>query len=421
MMSTSTEIVIVGAGAGGLWAAESAARSGCDVLLLEKTERTGTKILASGGGRCNLTTTLDAERAGRLFGRVGERFLRPALRSLPPRKVRERFGELGVETEEAPLEKVFPESGNAREVRDALEAAALGAGVRIQLSSSVVGVEALAAGGFRITLEGGEEVLAGRLILSAGGMSFPGTGTTGDGYRWLEELGLDVVPPHPALVPLTSPAEWVHALSGISIPDGEVRLVDGSGKVLGRRSRPLLFTHRGLSGPAAMDLSGEVERRLRGGTEALELQVDLLPELSREELRGRLIDAASRGSGVRFSRILEGAVPRRLFEAACAAVDLPSLPPLAQLSRAARHRLIEGLKAMSIPIDGTLGFDAAEVTGGGLSLRELDPRTMQVNRYPGLHVIGELLDIDGPIGGLNFQAAFATAQLAALSAARRNS
>lgn len=419
MMDARAEIVVVGAGAAGLWAAARAGSEGRRVLLLEKTSRTGTKILASGGGRCNLTTTLDAEGAGRLFGAAGHRFLRAALRTTPPRRVRELFGELGVATGEAPLEKVFPLSGSAREVRDALERWARNAGVEVRLDFPVQAIEAIDGGGFRVHGREGEVIHAGNLLLCPGGRSYPGTGTVGDGYRWLEALDLEVVPPVPALAPLTSPADWVRELSGVSLPGAEVRLFGGKGKELARRRRPLLFTHQGVSGPAAMDLSGELARRQQGGaTELFHLAVDLFPDHGREALRASLVEGTGRGGGLSLARGLPETIPKRVFEAVCQQAGHFPAPALAHLSRAARHELIEAFKGLRIPIDGTLGFEQAEVTRGGLSLREVDPRTMQVNRYPGLYVFGELLDVDGPIGGLNFQAAFATAELAARDAAR---
>ncbi len=413
------EIIVVGAGAAGLWAAARAAGHGAEVLLLEKTPRTGTKILASGGGRCNLTTTLDAEGAGRLFGPAGHRFLRSALRATPPERVRAVFAELGVATEEAPLEKVFPSSGRAREVRDALERWAVRSGVELRFDAAVSEVEATDGEGYRLRLESGAELHTGQLLLCPGGKSYPRTGTVGDGYRWLEALGLEVVPPVPALAPLSSPEEWVRQLTGIALPEVEVRLLGPGAEELGRRRRPLLFTHRGVSGPAAMDLSGAVARRQQdGGQQTFELAVDLFPDVSREALRAALVEGAARGGGASVVRALPAPVPRRVLEAVCRRAGVGDTPALAHLTRAARHELVEALKGLRIPVDGTLGFEQAEVTRGGLSLREVDPRTMRVNCHPGLHVFGELLDVDGPIGGLNFQAAFATAELAARSAAR---
>jgi len=419
-----SKIVIVGAGAAGLWAAASAARAGAEVLVLEKTPRTGTKVLASGGSRCNLTTTLDARGAGELFGREGARFLQTALRVTPPLVVRERFHELGVETEEAPLEKIFPKSGRAVDVRDALERDARAAGARFTLDAGVVGLERDGAT-WRLPLFDGRIVRCERAIVCPGGASYARTGTTGDGYAWFERLGLPIVEPVPALVPLTSPAAWVRDLSGIAVQDVEARLLDATRTVLGRRRRPVLFTHQGLSGPGAMDLSDPVARaharakRRRESPPTFTIELDLLPDLSRDALRDLLIDAAGRAGAPTLSRVLPIDLPKRLLHRVTHQAGLGETDPRPnQLDKSARHLLVESLKGLRVPIDGTLGFDHAEVTSGGLALTHVEPGTMRVRGHDGLYACGEILDLTGPIGGLNFQAAFATAELAARDVAR---
>lgn len=423
----TTEVCVVGAGAAGLWAAAALARGGRRTLVLEKTPRAGTKILASGGTRCNLTTTLGPTDAARLFGAAGERFLRAAFRALPPRAVRLHFEGLGVPTVEAPLEKIFPASDRARDVRDALERDVLDAGAVLAYRE---GVTALEPWNDRwVVHTSAERVIAERVVLAAGGKSYPRTGTEGDGYAWLAALGLEIVEPVPALVPLVSETPWVRALAGLAVQDVVARLMElptnGAPREVARRRRPLLFTHVGVSGPAAMDLSAPVARaaalRARGlDAPRHELSVDLLPDVERDALRAALVDAAGRPGSPRIARVLE-AVPRRLCNAVARQAGLDEEnPPVNQLGKAQRHELIEAVKGLRIPLHGTLGWDHAEVTAGGLALHEVAPATMQVTRQPGLFVVGELLDLSGPIGGLSFQAAFSTAELAAraLEAAR---
>jgi len=429
--SIESEIAIVGAGAAWLWAAACAAGAGRSVLLLEKTPRTGTKVLASGGTRCNLTTTLDARAAADLFGPAGARFLAPAFRALSPRDLRDRFELLGVETAEEPLEKIFPRSGSAREVRDALERDAREAGARIQCGAAVEGIAPLdgasdGARGWEVRTSGGRLVRCRRLIVCPGGRSYTRTGTTGDGYLWLADLGLPIVEPVPALVPLSSPAPWVRELAGVSAQDVEARIVDDRGRALGRRRRPVLFTHQGVSGPGAMDLSVHVARAEAGsrgeGTSAPvhHLLLDLVPDVPREALRELLIAAAGRAGAPPLSRALPVPIARRLLEAVARQAGLGDLDPrVSGLDRESRHRLVETLKGLDVPVDGTLGFDHAEVTAGGLALTHVDPGTMRVKGFENLHACGEILDLAGPIGGLNFQSAFATAELAARDAARR--
>ena len=401
MENEHTAICIVGAGAAGLWAAAVCARRGHRTLVLEKTRRAGTKVLASGGSRCNLTTTLGPAETARHFG-PAKNFIKPALKALTPQMVRQHFEELGVPTKtENEFDKVFPASDSARDVRDALLKDAQDAGAEFVMETAVDDIAAVERG-WQVSA-GTQRYTCHRLLLSTGGQSYPKSGTTGDGYSWLRRLGLRIVDPVPALVPLASKATWVSELSGISI-DGELRIGDR------KRRRPILFTHKGISGPAAMDLSEQVSRyghRLA--------TLDLLPDLDREALRARLIDAAGRPGAPALAALLP--LPKRVLAAVVrqAGISEPN-PRLNQVGKAERNRLVETLKALPIPISGTLGFAMAEVTSGGLALDEVDRRSMEVKRCPGLHVFGELLDLTGPIGGFSFQAAFSTASSAAKAA-----
>lgn len=411
------DILVVGAGAAGLWAAATAARAGRSVLVLEKTVRAGTKVLASGGTRCNLTTTLGPAEAARLFG-AAESFVLPAFRAVTPAAVRARFHALGVPTVEEPaLEKVFPKSQRAVDVRDALLRDATAAGARFRYQTAVEEVSPL-EGGWSVRASQGS-FTARKLLLCPGGCSWPRTGTTGDGYRWLAALDLPVVRPVPALVPLTSDAGWARALSGIALPDAEARLQDRTDRVLARRSRPVLFTHHGLSGPGAMDLSVHVARAAaNGGTSGWHVAIDLLPDRDLDAVRAELVEAAGRPGGPHLARLVGHLMPARVLAAVTRQAGLTDdNPALHRLDRKSRNRLVDALKGLRVPISGTLGWDLAEVTGGGLALEAVERTTLRVKGRPGLYVFGELLDLTGPIGGLNFQAAFSTAELAARDAA----
>ena len=418
------ELIVIGAGAAGLWAAARAAELGHRVLLLEKTARAGTKVLASGGTRCNLTTTLGPDEAARLFGRSGERFLRGAFRALPPLAVRERFHDLGVATVEAPLEKVFPASDRARDVRDALVRWCASTGVELRVDAAVRGI-ARDGGRWRIAVEGGDALECERLFCCPGGKSYPRSGTVGDGYRWLAELGLPLVEQVPALVPLVSPAPWVRELTGIALQETRATLRGPDGRGLGERARPVVFTHQGISGPGAMDLSEPVAREeaaARSEERAPRphvLALDLVPALDRETLREALLAAAGRpGAPLLSGHLASGLeLPRKLVERVLAQAGVDAAARVNALDRKRRHALVESLKSFAVPVNGTLGFERAEVTAGGLALGALDPRTLRVNGFEHLWVFGEVLDLQGPIGGLNFQSAFATAELAARSAA----
>ena len=417
----STEIIVVGAGAAGIWAAERAAREGAEVTLVEKTPRVGTKILASGGQKCNLTTTRDARAAGRLYGDEGERFLRHALRTLTPRRLRRRFAEIGVPTREAPLEKVFPESERAVDVRDALEREAREAGVEILLEAPVQSIGPK-EGRWRVDLPDSPGLVAERLLVCPGGMSYPGTGTTGDGYRWMRELGFEIVDPVPHLVGLSSPEPFIEELAGVDIQHVEARMVDADGRILARRRRPVVFTHDGISGPGAMDLAEHLTRPLaerdEGDPVERYLQLDLYPDVGHDELRGLIVDAASRPGAVGVRSVLPDGPPTSVFRVACRMVGLAEKGLMVdRLPKKARNKLVDTLKAFPIRVTDSEGFDHAEVTAGGVALDQIDAGTMEASEHDGLYVFGEILDVTGPIGGLNFQAAWSEAELAGMAAA----
>jgi hypothetical protein len=412
------DIAVIGAGAAGIWAAERAAREGAEVVLVEKTPRVGTKILASGGQKCNLTTTRDVSGAERLYGEQGGRWLRHALYTMPPSGIRRRFHELGVPTKTAPLEKVFPVSERAVDVRDALENAAREAGVDIWLESPARGLERLDGTGeagvhWRVTIEGNQNLRCRKLLVCPGGKSYPGTGTVGDGYWWMESLGLDIVEPVPDLVGLTSDAEWIEELAGVDIQKLKVRITDASGKVLERRRRPVVFTHWGVSGPGAMDLAEHVTR----SEDPRALSLDLVPGESHQALKQRFVEAAQESGARGVGSILPDSIPTSVFRAMCSTLGFDGAGLMVdELGAKQRDRLIDALKGWRIPVDGSRGFDHAEVTAGGVSLEEVDPKTMQVRSEDHLYVFGEILNVQGPIGGLNFQAAWSEAEVAATAA-----
>jgi predicted Rossmann fold flavoprotein len=403
------DAVILGAGAAGLWAAGTAAARGRRVLLLEKNRRVGVKVLASGGTHCNVTTTLEGEALRDAFGRAGGRFLAPAFRRLGPRDVRAELHRLGVPTEEGELEKVWPVSRRASDVAEALLRRALDAGAVVRTDAAVKDL-ARDGSGFRVRTAKGD-VPAPRVLVAVGGRSYPKTGTTGDGYAWLAELGHTIVPPVPALVPLVIELDWVRALAGIAVPDAGVSVARG-GRTLASRRRPLLFTHTGLSGPGPMDVSRWFEVLPPG--ERPELFVDFLPECDEGGARGRLLAAIEASPARAIARVLPGGLPQRLAEGLCVAAGVPPERRAGETTRTHRHALVHALKRWSPPVAATRGFDAAEVTAGGVPLGEIDPGTMESRLVKGLFLAGEILDIDGPIGGFNFQSAFSTAHTSGL-------
>ena len=411
-------VVVIGAGAAGLFAAAEAALRGAEVHLLEKNGKTGVKILMSGGTRCNVTQNTDARGIVAAFGRAG-RFLQKSVGAFGPPDVIDLFAQLGVPTKVESTGKVFPTSDRALHVRDALERRARNAGVRIHLRQAVHGV-VRDPEGWRVATEAGT-IRCDRVIVTAGGKSWPGCGTTGDAYQWLSELGHTIVRPRPALVPLVGGYDWTHALSGLTLEDCQASVFDREAwqnrpprkrKPLVTRRSSWLFTHFGFSGPAAMDVSGTITDA--EAFDRTKLVVDLLPDCSTETLQAELTD---RSGGGRKSvvTVLNRLMPSRLAEALVSHCGADST--IAELPRQTQHALVASIKTCEFPISGTRGFAKAEVTAGGVSLREVDPRTMESRTAPGLFIAGEVLDVDGWIGGYNFQAAFSTGRAAGIAAA----
>jgi predicted Rossmann fold flavoprotein len=455
------DVAVIGAGAAGMMAAARAGLRYPRVVLLEKNRKAGVKILMSGGTRCNITQATDRRGIVTAFGPQGS-FLHSALAALGPEELVALFNAEGVATKVEATGKVFPVSDSAVDVRDALLRLVRQAGVELRLGEAVREINRIPLpvlweglgegfqeseiinplpvqyapprrvpeivareGDFVITTENGE-ITAEKVILTTGGQSYPGCGTTGDGYAWAKNLGHTIIPPRPALVPLKSPATWVHELSGLTIPDVRIQMMRGEAvKPLAERRGSFLFTHVGLSGPAPMDVSRAVtvgqasclsseasQVELQAGSLSHVARCDFLPNASRDELLGKLAEEAASNGKRAVGGIVAEWLPRRLSEALLKQADIAVDHRVAELGKPLRAKLVDAIKQQPIPISGTLGFKKAEVTAGGVSLGEVDSRTMQSKLVPGLFLAGEILDLDGPIGGYNFQAAFSTGWLA---------
>ncbi len=405
------DIVVVGAGAAGLMAAIRAAEVGRRVLLLEKNRKAGVKILMSGGTRCNLTHATDNRGIVEAFGPPG-RFLHSALAALRVEDTIAFFEAEGVATKVEETGKVFPVSNKALDVLDALLRRLRRTGADLALEEPLRDLQPEAPG---FVLTTSRRVLrAEQVILTTGGQSYPGCGTTGDGYGLTARLGHTIVPPRPALVPVTVATPWVAELRGLTLPDVTVRVVEAERTHITRRGS-LLLAHFGLSGPVILDVSRVISGHPR--PEALALELDLLPAIPEADLDELLRRETAAAGKKQLAAILAVHVPRRLAEVLLTMAQLPADRKAAALSRADRLRLAGAIKRLRLPVTGTLGFGKAEVTAGGVALEEVDSRNMRSKCVPGLFLAGELLDLDGPIGGYNFQAAWSTGWLAGQSAA----
>jgi predicted Rossmann fold flavoprotein len=302
-------------------------------------------------------------------------------------------------------------SDRALDVLRALERMLARSGAELCLDE---GVEAIERDGDGLVVRTSRrELHAAKVILTVGGQSYPGCGTKGDGYAWAKALGHTIVPPRPALVPLLSPEQWVHELRGVSVPDVRVRIGEVGAKPQAERRGSFLFTHFGLSGPVVMDLSRVITARPQAVR--WESVCDFVPEVKEGEIVARLAAEAAQSGKKGVANIAAEWAPRRLAEALMERAGVPLERRAAELSRGERAGLVAALKSTSIPITGSLGFKKAEVTAGGVSLAEVDSRTMESKLVPGLFIAGEILDLDGPIGGYNFQSAFSTGWLAGSS------
>jgi predicted Rossmann fold flavoprotein len=410
-MDSMWDVIVLGAGAAGLMAAIRAAECGASVLLLEKNRKAGVKILMSGGTRCNITHATDNRGIVVAFGPPG-RFLHSPLAAFSVQNTLDLFAAEGVATKVEPGGKVFPVSNRAADVLDALLR-------RLKRSGAVLGLEEPArefqpaSPGFRVVTP--HRVLVSRhLILTTGGQSYPGSGTTGDGYSWAARLGHTIIPPRPALTPITVGADWVAGLRGVTLPDLRLQIHEGD-RTLTTGRGSLLFAHFGLSGPVALDASRVVSGHPT--PTGLVVELDLLPAVAEQVLDEYLRTESTTAGKKQLAVVLSHHLPRRLCDVLLLLAALPADRRAAALPREDRARLVARIKRLAIPVRGTLGFGKAEVTAGGIALDEVDSRTMRSKLVPGLFVAGEVLDLDGPIGGYNFQAAWSTGWLAGEAAA----
>jgi predicted Rossmann fold flavoprotein len=422
------DVAVLGAGAAGIVAAFRAAERGRRVVLVEKNRRPGVKILISGGTRCNLTNARGLRRLAvvsgpvdpaydprqaqgarsiqQAFGSAGA-FLGPALKALDVERTIALFEEAGVATKVEASGKIFPVSDRATDVLAALLRRLERSGADLRCESPARALVKREEG-FDVVLPDAV-IRARRVVVAVGGQSYPGCGTTGDGYALARTFGHTIVPPRPALVPLRVAAEWVPGLKGLTLPDVRAAVHGPIGPALLDRREAVLFAHFGLTGPAILDVSRAVARH--DGPDPLDLVLDFAPD-DRPEVIDQRLQAACRAGRRSVAALLPAPLPRRLAEALLGASGIAADRVGPELTRDERRRMVATLKGLRMPVTGTLGFAKAEVTSGGVALEEVDARTLESCRQPGLHFIGEVLDLDGLIGGYNFQAAWSTGWLA---------
>ncbi len=400
------DAIVLGAGAAGLMAAIHAAERGRRVLLLEKGKKPGVKILMSGGTRCNITHDCDNRGIVEAFGPNGK-FLHSALANFGVKETIAFFEAEGVATKIEDTGKIFPVSDRALDVLNALLRRLGRTSATLTLQEPARDISAI-NGGFRIDTDK-RSLNCQSVVITTGGLSFPGCGTTGDGYGFAMKFGHTIVPTRPALVPVTVQPTWIKELQGITLPDIGLKVLEET-KALTARRGSTLFAHFGLTGPAPLDVSRAISGH--GAPTKLILEADLLPNMKEPAVEEFLrIETVANGKQL-LAGVMSSLLTRRVCDQLLQVCGLPLDRRAAALSKVDRQKLVAAVKHLRLPVRGTLGYEKAEVTAGGVSLDEVDSRTMQSKRHPGLYLAGEVLDLDGWIGGYNFQSAWSTGWLA---------
>ncbi len=408
-------MLVVGAGAAGIMAALRAAECGARVLVLEKTPRIGTKILISGGGKCNITHAGPIEEVLRTFRPNEARFLRPACYRWTNDDVVALFTSRGLEVYTRPNGRIFPVDRTAKEVVAILSELLGEAGVEVRLTTPVTGITHEGGRVTGVETPGGT-VACGHVVLSSGGSSYPVSGTTGDGWPWARELGHTVAKVRAALAPiyLALPGGWADQLSGVALRDIVLKARVG-GKEVDRWRGDVLLTHQGVSGPCALEISRALAETWGEGEPTLE--VDLQPDRTPEQVAAWVVEAIGAHPKRRVKTLVEGIVPESVVPWLMRAADVDPETVVSQLDRRARNRLVETLKGWPLGIVRAIPLEKGEVVAGGIALDEVDPQTMRSRCCEGLYLCGEVLDIAGRVGGYNLQAAWSTGYVAGESAA----
>ncbi|MBQ6803769.1 MAG: NAD(P)/FAD-dependent oxidoreductase [Clostridia bacterium] len=394
-----------------MMAALFAAQNGCRVTLLERNEKLGKKIYITGKGRCNVTNACDTDEFLRNVPR-NPRFLYSALGQLSPQDLLSLLHDLGCETKIERGRRAFPVSDKASDVTRALEKGMRQAGVHIRLNTRVQRLMAEEGKITGVQMENGEILSAGAVIVCTGGLSYPSTGSTGDGLRFAEETGHKIIPTRPSLVGLITKETWPTQLQGLALKN--ICLTGLScGKIIYSEMGELLFTHFGVSGPLAIELSAHLPEG-----KATEMRLDLKPGLTPEQLDQRLTRELAAAGKKQLSTVLQTLLPRSFADLFPALCGVDGKTPCSQVNGKSRQAILQSLKALPLSIAALRPINEAIVTRGGVDTRALIPATMASRQMEGLYFAGEMIDVDAHTGGYNLQIAFATGALAGKSAAK---
>ncbi|AGT33169.1 hypothetical protein M493_14655 [Geobacillus genomosp. 3] len=414
------DVIIIGGGPSGLMAAIAAGEQKANVLLLEKGTKLGRKLAISGGGRCNVTNRLPIDEIVRHIPGNG-RFLYSAFSVFNNEDIIRFFERLGVPLKEEDHGRMFPKSDSAQSVVAALvrELSRLGVDVRLEAPAADVLYENGRTAG--VVLKNGETIRARAVVVAAGGKSVPQTGSTGDGYPWAEKAGHTVTELFPTEVPIVSHEPFIQkrALQGLSLRDVALSVLKPNGKPVITHRMDMLFTHFGISGPAALRCSQFVVKALKKAADgAVNMSIDALPDVTQEELFQRLAAQCKEGPKKAVKTIAKTVLPERYASFLLEQAGISPQAAAGAVSHDALRAFVRLCKRFTFHVHGTLPLEKAFVTGGGVSVKEIEPKTMASKCMPGLYFCGEILDIHGYTGGYNITAALVTGRLAGMNAAR---
>ena len=403
----NVEACIIGAGPAGLMAAIHCAAAGSQTVVVETNTNAGRKLLLTGGGRCNLTHQATPDELVRACGKGG-RFLSFAFHEFPPVRVRDFFRRRGLESVLDEAGCVFPVSQRASDVRDTLIRQAQELSVHFCYDRHVSGI--VKKGDVFTIRAAGNTISAKKVVLATGGVSYPQTGSTGDGYEFAQHLGHTIIRPRAALVPLVTQESWPSELAGTTIDN--VRIHSAAAGRKHEATGPLLFTDDGIAGPAVLDMSRFLTDCLPAQNKPIQLSVDMIAGMSANLFESRLLEQISVNPRKTIANVLSAFFPKRVAAVMCQQTDYDGALSANQVSRDIRKELIRFLKAVPLSVTGARPIEEATVTRGGVSTDEIDPKTMQSRICPGLFFAGEVIDVDGPCGGYNLQICWSTGALA---------
>ena len=413
-------VIVIGGGASGMMAALTAAENDAEVMLMEKNDRLGKKMLITGKGRCNVTTDKEIDEMIRSFVHNGK-FLYTAFNSFSNQQVQQFFEDAGVPLKVERGERVFPVSDQSKDIVNALRRKLQEAGVDLWLNAAVKEVlleDGKAAG---VLLPNGKKLLADSVIIATGGASYPGTGSTGDGYRFAEKAGHTVVNLRPSLIPLECTEGYVKALQGLSLKNVTLTIETAEGKKLAQEFGEMLFTHFGISGPIVLTSSYKAVDYWQKHKQPLLGSIDFKPALSREKLDARLLREFEEQNKKQLKNSLHTLMPSKLIPVFIQRCGISPDKALHQITKEERQRMVDLLKDFRFTIFKARPLEEAIVTAGGISVKEVSPKTMESKLVKNLYFIGEVLDVDGMTGGFNLQAAFSTGYLAGIACTKEDS